>query len=401
MVGIGVVDFVTGAQASVVVFYFLPIALGTWILSRAAGTLLAVGSALAWLVAERIEGVPYSHPFIQAWNAIALLASFMIVVFLLSALSESYMGLEEKVRSRTAELVSEIEVRKKAEERLVQTNATLCRSQQDLHQTVTDLQQAHAALKKTQMQLIQAAKMESLGRLAAGVAHEVKNPLMTLQMGVDYLGHLPNAQEEPVAGVLRDQSSAIQRATAIINELLDFARPTELHAKQEDLNAIIEIAIGLVKYDLAKSRIVVAREMEPNLPILHLDRNKIEQVFVNAFANAAHAMPQGGTLTVRTYVTPGAPAAGAAPAPSAAHAASQDGVIVTAEVDDTGTGIPQKNLAKVFDPFFTTKAPGKGSGLGLSVARQIVEMHHGSVDLANRTEGGVRFTVKFFGKGTG
>jgi C4-dicarboxylate-specific signal transduction histidine kinase len=313
VLGIGLIDFATGVQASVVVIYLLPIALGTWVLSRRAGMVLAAGSALVWLVVERMQGVAYSHPLIQVWNAVALLVSFMIVVFLLSALSESHVRLEERVRARTAELVSQIEVRKKAEEDLARANVTLSRSQEDLRRTLADLQQAHATLKNAQMQLIQAAKMESLGRLAAGVAHEVKNPLMTLQMGLDYLGQLPNAQEHTVAGVLKDLGAAIQKATTVINELLDFAAPAELRAAPEDLNAIIERALGLVKYDLAKSRVVVARQLQSDLPVLQLDRNKMEQVFVNVFTNAAHAMPRGGTLTVRTYLAPRPQAAVAAP----------------------------------------------------------------------------------------
>ena len=375
VLGIGVLDYVTGQQASVTVVYLLPIALGTWVISREVGIALAVESVLVWLVVERIQGVPYAHPLIQCWNALALLIAFMIVVFLLAGLNRFQEQLEEKVVQRTAEL---------------------SQSRENLMHALADLQKSHARLRDTQLQLIQAEKMESVGRLAAGVAHEVKNPLLTILLGVEYLERLPTAQEHDVRDVLHDQKDAVERATTVINELLDFAAPSELHTQPEDLNAVIERALGLVRHAVTEARVTVARELEPGLPGVPLDRKKIEQVFVNALMNAIHAMPGGGTLTVRTYS-----ALGAAAAAPAAPGPVLDGVAVTAEIDDTGTGIREEHLAKVFDPFFTTQPPGKGTGLGLSVVHQIVQMHGGTVDLSNRPEGGARFRLQLFKKGAG
>jgi len=372
VLGIGVLDYVTGMEASVTVIYLLPVALGTWVLSRRAGLLLAIASVLVWFIVERIQAVPYSHPLIQFWNALTLLMLFVGIVLLLSKLSRSYEWLEDKIEERTVELT----------------------------QALADLRKSHAKLKDTQLQLIQAAKMESVGRLAAGVAHEVKNPLMTIMMGIDYVEQLPQSRDEETAGVLQEQRNAVLRATAIINELLDFSAPGKLHTQPEDLNAIIEQALGLVKHEFKKGCVEVVREMQPHLPALPLDRNKIQQVFVNIFTNAVHAMTGGGTLTVRTYATPvgtNANADAAADAPGAA----QDRIGVNVEVDDTGSGIPEKHLAQIFDPFFTTKAPGKGTGLGLSIVRQIVHIHGGTVDLSNRAAGGARATFRFFTTGEG
>jgi signal transduction histidine kinase len=396
--GIGLVDYLTGMEASVTVIYLLPIALGTWALSRRTGLLLAVASVLVWLIVERIQAVSYSHPLIQCWNALTLLIFFVVVVLLVSVLGRSYEWLEEKVEERTAELLSEIAVRSKAEADLARANAELSQSREDLMHTLADLRKSHAALQDTQLRLIQAAKMESVGRLAAGVAHEVKNPLTTIMMGIDYVEQLPQARDEATAGVLKEQRDAVLRATAIINELLEFSTPGELHTQPEDLNAIIERALGLAKYELTKRHVVVARELQPDLPALPLDRNKIEQVFVNVFINALHAMARGGTLTVRTYATPAKPNANA-DAAADAQGAGQDRIGASVEVDDTGPGIPEEHLVRVFDPFFTTKAPGKGTGLGLSIVRQIVHMHGGTVDLANRAAGGARVTVRFFTTG--
>jgi signal transduction histidine kinase len=398
ILGTGLVDYVTGMEVSVTVIYLLPVALGTWVLSRRTGLLLAVASVLVWLIVEHIQAVSYSHPLIQYWNALTLLIFFVVVVLLVSVLGRSYERLEEKVKERTAELLSEIAVRGKAEADLARANAELYQSREDLMQTLADLRKSHAALQDTQLQLIQAAKMESVGRLAAGIAHEVKNPLMTIMMGIDYAEQLPQARDAETAGVLKEQRDAILRATAIINELLDFSAPGELHTQPEDLNAIIERALGLVKHELAKCQVVVVRELQPHLPALPLDRNKIEQVFVNVFINAIHAMARGGTLTVRTYATPVGANANA-DAVGDAQGAAQDRIGASVEVDDTGPGIPEEHLARIFDPFFTTKGPGKGTGLGLSIVRQIVHMHGGTVDLANRAGGGARVTIRFFTTG--
>jgi PAS domain S-box-containing protein len=232
--------------------------------------------------------------------------------------------------------------------------------------------------KRLQTQLIQAEKMESIGRLAAGVAHEVKNPLMTLAMGIDYLTQNLDAQHEETQMVLREMDEAIQRANTVAGELLDFSRPGPLRTQLENLNDIIERSLTLVRHELVRNHVTVTRELGADLPPLLLDRNKVEQVFVNLLVNAIHAMPGGGSVTVRSSI---------------AKPASEPSVI--AEIDDTGTGIPEENIAKIFDPFFTTKPTGAGSGLGLCVVKQIVEMHGGSIDIRNRSQRGVRATIIF------
>jgi signal transduction histidine kinase len=399
VLGIGVVDYVTGTQVSVTVVYLLPIALATWRISRQAGMLLAGASAVTWLVVEHLGAGPYGHPLIQFWNAAALLTSFVIIVLLLSVLNRSYETLEERVRQRTRELTSEIAVRRQAEENLARTNLELCESQENLMRSLSALRTSHAELEATQLQLIQAAKMESVGRLAAGVAHEVKNPLTTIQMGIDYLEQLPALRDPTSVTVIRDQREAVQRATAVISELLDFSAPAELRTHPEDLNAIILRALGWVKHELVKGRILTSQDLDSSLPLIALDRNKIEQAFLNLFTNAIHAMPQGGTLTMRTYAQ-ACTAAQVSAAATAVQARGHNGITVTAEIDDTGTGIPEAHLARIFDPFFTTKAPGKGSGLGLSIVRQIVQMHGGTIEISNRSAGGARVTITFYQKGT-
>ncbi len=384
LVAIGVVDYMTGMEVSVTVFYLIPIWLGTWAVSRRAGLCLAVGGILVWLTVEIFQGASYSHPLIQYWNAFVLLAFFVLVVLLLATLKASSDELDQRVRVRTAELA--------------RTNTELSDSQRDVLRTFSDLQKSHVELKATQLQLIQAAKMESVGQLAAGVAHEVKNPLMTITMGLDYLDQTPQAREQELGGVLKDMRDAAERSGAVINELLNFSAPGKLNLQMENLNSIIEQSLGLVKHELIKRQIAVVRDLQESLPRILLDRNKMEQVFVNGLINAAQAMPGGGTVTVRTYSSP-AEMTSRAPGENIVQAGQQSDIRVTAEIEDSGIGIAEEDLARVFDPFFTTKKPGKGSGLGLSIVHQIVQLHGGMVKLSNREEGGARFAVQFINKG--
>lgn len=358
---VGTIDYRTGTQVSVAVVYLLPIIAATWTISTRFGLFFAIGAAATWLTVDRLDGTAYSHPLIQVWNAIGLFLSFTLVVLLLSALREAYEHMEDQVRQRTAELF---------------------RSQERLEQSLTELRRSHAELKATQGQLIQAAKMESVGLLAAGVAHEVKNPLATILMGLDFLETQPWATGDPAHGVLVDQRDAVNRASAVITELLEFARPGELRREPANLNAILERAVDLVKHDLSRHRVTVLRELDSQLPVLALDARGMTQVFVNALVNAVHAMPQGGTLTIRTYAV-----------------ARDADRLVCVEIDDTGGGIAEQHLTRLFDPFFTTKPPGRGTGLGLSVVRRIVELHGGVVELTNRPAGGARFAVLFIQKG--
>jgi signal transduction histidine kinase len=378
VLAVGWVDYWTGEELSVSILYLVPVCLCTWRVGRRCGLVVAWASATAWLVADLAVSERQGHPLVPYWNGAVLLGIFWVVVYLLSALKVLQTSLEDKVEQRTSALRSEVADRKRAEDRLTQVNRELLESREKLVEALSDLQKSHADLKTTQLQLIEAAKLESVGRLAAGVAHEVKNPLMTLTMVADYLAQVIPADEPDAAPMLQDMRDAIQRANRVIGELLEFSRPGDLALAPEDLHAIVDRALSLVKLEMRRHHVDVVRQFCEALPALPMDKNKIEQVLVNIFMNAIQVMPQGGTLTVRTSVT----------------GAGQDAPrALTAEIDDTGPGIPDAYLTKIFEPFFTTKPAGQGTGLGLCVARQIIQLHGGTIELGNRAEGGTRVTI--------
>lgn len=296
----------------------------------------------------------------------------------------------------TCGVSTDITARKQAEAALKQTNENLIESQQALMKALADLQRSHEELKATQLQLIQVEKMESIGGLAAGVAHEVKNPLQTIVMGVRYLSKVLGNENPTVAQVVGDIRDAAARADAIVKGLLEFSAPRELTPSSECINDILRSALKLSNYAINDGGIDLETDLADKLPRILLDKAKLEQVFLNLIMNAVHAMPDGGRLTVRTrmrFLQGGE-------LPSAERGEADDPyqtgqMVIVAEVADTGHGIPEDKLTKIFDPFFTTKPVGKGTGLGLTVVRKIVELNGGVIHIANRAEGGVRASIIF------
>jgi signal transduction histidine kinase len=196
---------------------------------------------------------------------------------------------------------------------------------------------------------------------------------------------------------LQDMDKAVKRADSVVRGLLDFSAPSELRLKTEELNSVVEQSLLLVRHELDKYHVNEVRELSEHLPSVRLDRNKIEQVLVNIFLNAIQAMPEGGTLAVKTYTKQLTVAGHNLGSRKADHFRIGE-TVVMAEVEDTGTGIPGNQLSEVFDPFFTTKSTGKGTGLGLTVTKKIIDLHGGLINIDNRKEGGVRVTIMFKAK---
>ncbi len=270
---------------------------------------------------------------------------------------------------------------KKLEIALAEERNLLSAANEELSATVERLRVAHRNLHDMQLQLIEAEKLESIGRLAAGVAHEVKNPLAIISMGIEFLSSKYPDDETTVA-VLKELNDATRRADNVIKGLLDFSAPRQLVLEASDLNAIIRTALRLVRGEVRSGAHQVELELG-EIPAVQVDRAKISQVFVNLFTNALQAMPDGGVLTVRTRLQP------------AVDGDGDEERVVIAEVADTGPGVPPDVLPRIFEPFFTTKPTGKGTGLGMSVVRSIMELQCGAVTIGNRDCGGAVATLTF------
>ena len=217
-------------------------------------------------------------------------------------------------------------------------------------------------LKDTQMQLIQAEKMKSIGRLAAGVAHEVKNPLAIIQMGVDFLSQ--ETKENDVAGeVIQDIDDAVHRADTVIRGLLDFSRDEKLNRTPANINTIIENSLHLVSHEMYQRSIDVTTDLADNLPDIDLDINKLQQVFINLFMNSAHAMEKDGQLTVKSRIKTLSAQSDINHDRDQKFKIGETALVV--EVTDTGPGIRDEDRDKIFDPFYTTKPVGEGTGTGL------------------------------------
>jgi PAS domain S-box-containing protein len=287
-------------------------------------------------------------------------------------------------------LISDITERKLAEAQLREANANLIEREVALKDLLQNLHAAHQELKQTQLELIQAAKLESLGTLAAGVAHEVQNPLQIILLGLNYLDSRLAQTDENLGLTLTEMRDAVKRANTIIRELLTLSANSEFHLVPQDLTGLIDRSLLLIKNLVVSSQIKVKLELSSDLPLLQVDPPKLEQVFINIFINSLQAMPPGGTLTVRCRLVQLDEATSRKPI--FRKFALGDKLLVT-EVQDTGSGLTEAELARAFDPFFTTKPVGVGTGLGLSVAKNIVEAHGGNIEIKNAPGGGALVTI--------
>ena len=227
-------------------------------------------------------------------------------------------------------------------------------------------------LNSTQQELLHKERLASMGQLAAGVAHEINNPLGTILLFSDML-YKETSQDDPRSKDLKMIVDETNRCKNIVADLLNFARQQEVLVQEMDLNALIGKVVEVVKHQPIFEKVSFVHHLSPNLPAIQADPAQLEQVFVNLINNAAEAMGDGGTISLTTRPI--------------------DGSFVEIKVSDTGCGIPEENLGKLFTPFFTTKALGKGTGLGLSIVYGIIKMHKGQITAQSEVGQGTTFTI--------
>ncbi len=227
------------------------------------------------------------------------------------------------------------------------------------------------AWRQAQQRLGQSEKLAAVGQLAAGVMHEINNPLATILACSEALALRLGEEDE----YLKIIDTEVQRCRRIVEGLLDFSRPKSGHKAASEINAIIEQTLFLLKHHGRFRWLTIERQLQKDLPQFQADAERLVQCFMALMLNAMDAMNSRGVLTVRTRRNP----------------QRSDEILV--EFIDTGTGIRQEDLPKIFEPFFTTKQQGRGTGLGLSVAYGIVEEHRGRIEVESQMGVGTNFKV--------
>ena len=234
------------------------------------------------------------------------------------------------------------------------------------------VEHASEQLNEVQQKLVMSEKMAVMGQLAAGIAHELRNPLNTINVAVHYLQKVLKSDDHPnVADHFKIIKQEIQRAQKIIDNLLDFSKKSSAEKALVDVNAVLEQTLAIVKKELEINDIVVKKVLASIEPCW-ANPDELKQVFLNLILNAKDAMPEGGTLTVSTSMKNGQ---------------------INIKFRDTGIGIPPEHLNKIFDPFFTTSQNDKNIGIGLSIVHSAVERNNGSIKVESIKGRGTTFSI--------
>ncbi len=250
------------------------------------------------------------------------------------------------------------------------------RTLQSMQSTAQDMRKqvehSHAQIGELQSKLILAEKMATMGQLAAGIAHELRNPLSIIGASIYYLQRTISPMTEKTSEHFRIIEAEIQRSQRIISNLLDFSRKSQPGRTEVDVQALLDQILALVKKELAIHDILVRKEYQ-DIPYCYVNADDVKQIFLNLILNAKEAMPYGGKLIIRTR-------------PEEAYA--------LIEFSDTGVGIPEEIRDKVFDPFFTSRKDGQGTGLGLSIVHSAVQRNHGKIDFTSVANRGATFRIQ-------
>ncbi len=230
--------------------------------------------------------------------------------------------------------------------------------------------------KKLEKRLLQSERLATIGKMAARIAHEIRNPLSSISLNAELLEEeilsFSSGEKEEAQGLLRAISEEVDRLTQLTEEYLQFSRLPQSHFSLGNVNAVLEDLLNFMAPEIQKRHIHLEVELDPTVPEMDLDRSQLRQAFVNIIRNALEAMPRGGMLSIVTRVP--------------------DENWVDISISDTGEGIRIENITKIFDPFYTTK--DVGTGLGLPMSQQIISDHHGSVTCQSTPGKGTTFRIR-------
>jgi PAS domain S-box-containing protein len=259
------------------------------------------------------------------------------------------------------------------------------------------LQAKNEEIRAMSQQLWQAAKLATMGELAASIAHELNNPLATISLRTELL-MAQFSTDTPQSKSLQIIDSEVKRMSALVANLLQFSRRDSKQISTVNVREEITNTLELIHYHLRKYKILTVEELSPDVPLVQVDRQQLRQVLLNLFTNAADAMPQGGTLTIRASASEKLALNMTARlrVPTAASLGLPVSTLqqILIEVSDTGEGIPPERFERVWEPFYTTKPEGKGTGLGLAICRRIIQEHGGTIEIISEGVPGKGTTIR-------
>ncbi|MEW6366854.1 MAG: ATP-binding protein [Acidobacteriota bacterium] len=307
------------------------------------------------------------------WVALSAVVGLVLTGALITAYFSLAMGRRIETISRTMNLVEAGDLSVRIDARENDEIGQLARS---FNAMVTRLYDARRQLEdRHEEEIRRAENLASLGKMAAGIAHQINNPLAGMQNCVRTLlkGLKDEGQRVQYLTMLQDGLGRIGRT---VGQLLNFAREAKPQLAQTNVAALLRRVLTLLDHELTPRRISYSLAADPRLPDAFIDPHQMEQVFLNVLRNAMEAMPDGGSLTV-----------------SVGPHERDSGPVVQVQVSDTGVGIRPEHQARIFDPFFTTKEVGKGTGLGLSVGYGFVRAHGGTIDVRSEVGKGSTFII--------
>jgi signal transduction histidine kinase len=300
----------------------------------------------------------------------------LLVPLIFEAFSDDPTRIQKTLLSLTKILMLDMQLAIEAyinsySEQLQEANRQLEAYNRDLERMVD---QRTRERERLEIQLIQSERFAAIGQLAAHVAHEIRNPLSSIELNLDLLADEiasgPGMNVQEAQELLKSIRAVVERLDAIISEYLAFARLPQFEFEMESLNAVIQTFCKFVEPQLRRANVDLKTDLDPDLPLTLLDAEQIQRALHNFLKNAVEAMPDGGELLMTTR-------------------RNRDEIVL--RIADTGHGIPEKDLQRIFDPFFTTKK--EGTGLGLPLVQEIIKQHKGTISCSSVLGKGAEFVV--------
>jgi signal transduction histidine kinase len=342
---IGFADYVTGRDFSLSAFYLMPICWVAWVAGRRLGIMVAVFGAINWLTADLLSGFIYPYKWMPCWNAAMLLVLFLVLVQFLTSFRTAHSSLKESLQERT--------------------NAVLA------------LQAEIKERKRLEAEKLQAERLALVGKLAAQVAHEVRNPLGSITLNLDLIQKELNKLVEggehspdEARALIDDMRAEVRRIVRVIEDYLQFARLPKLQRQPLALNAFLDEKLAFIRGELEGAGVKLHMDFDPSLSTIHASGDQLWQAMLNLIRNSREAMPRGGELTISTR---------------------HEGGNVVLRVADSGIGMTGEQKQNVFVPFYTTKK--EGVGLGMALVQQIVTEHGGRIECESASGAGSRFII--------